>query len=127
MLKPPSHRTSASYAGEPTGYGSSFSVTFVAGQDLPLPEGTEAKELKPFVKCELHVEIPNEWEKLTNGKEKSGDEFKEKTKPVKGVHPDFKGQTIEFKQLPSLTPELSFVRYVYMSCRTVVPKVCHLF
>jgi hypothetical protein len=110
VLKPPSHRTAAEYAGEPTGNGSSFSVQFIAGQNLVPPEGVEAKELKPYIKCELHAEIPNEWEKLTDGMEKSVDEFKEKTKTVKGIHPDFKGQTIAFKQLPSLVPELSFVR-----------------
>ena len=112
VLKPESHRSAASYAGEPKGKGSSFSVQFIAGQNIVPPEGVEPKELKPYIKCELHAEIPNEWEKITDGKSKSVDEFKEKIKPVKGVHPDFKGQTVAFSQLPSLTPELSFVRFV---------------
>jgi hypothetical protein len=110
VLKPPSHRTAAEYAGEPMGNGTNFSVQFIAGQNLVPPEGVEVKELKPYIKCELHTEIPNEWERILDGKKKSVDEFKEKTKAVKGIHPDFKGQTIEFKQLPSLVPELSFVR-----------------
>ncbi|KIW07693.1 hypothetical protein, variant [Verruconis gallopava] len=112
VLKPPSHRSSAKYLGEFGGHGSSLAVQFIAGQNLQPPEGIEPNELKPYIKCELHVEIPNEWENLTNAKEKSRDEFKEKIDPVRGIHPDFKSQKVEFKQLPYLIPELSFVRYV---------------
>jgi hypothetical protein len=110
VLKPPSHRSAATYAGEAGGHGSSFSVQFVAGQNIQPPEGVASKELKPYVKCELHVEIPNEWENLTTAEEKAGDEFKEKIKPVKGVHPDFKSQFVQFNKLPSIIPELGFIR-----------------
>jgi len=119
VLKPASHRSAAIYSGEPKGYGSSFSVQFIAGQNIVPPEGIDAKDLKPYIKCEVHTEIPNEWEKMTDGKAKSVDEFKEKIKPVKGVHPDFQGQTVEFKHLPSLVPELSFLRFKMMHNRLV--------
>jgi hypothetical protein len=112
VLKPPSHRSAATYSAEASGHGSSFSVQFIAGQNIQPPERVEPDELKPYIKCELHVEIPNEWENLTTAKENAGDEFKEKIKPVKGVHPDFKSQTLQFNKLPSVVPELSFVRYV---------------
>lgn len=112
VLKPPSHRSAASYIGDPSGNGTSFSVQFIAGQNIAPPEGIDAIDLKPYMKCEFHTEIPNEWETVLDGKKKSMDEFEDKIKAAKGVHPDFKGQTVEFKQLPTIIPELSFIRYV---------------
>jgi hypothetical protein len=115
VLKPPSHRSAATYTGEAGGYGSKLLVHFIAGQNIQPPEGIDAKEIKPYIKCELHIEIPSEWENLTTATEKAGDEIKDKIKPAKGIHPDFRSQTVMFNKLPSIIPELSFVRYVHRS------------
>ena len=64
-----------------------------------------------FVKCELHVgskdgaAIPND------GKNKGG-EWKRKSAVRHSKEPDFAGDTLEFKGVENVVPELSFVRYV---------------
>lgn len=109
-LKPPMYQSSSStYPHEGTDHSSSLSIEVLAGQDLEPPADVASTDFKPYLKCELHVEIPGNWEEITPGKEKDG-EFKRKIKPSKGNTPDFKGQIMKFDKLPSIVPELGFVR-----------------
>jgi hypothetical protein len=109
ILKPESYRATAKYPGDDTTHGSRFSVEFIAGQHIDPPKDTDAQDFHPFVKCELHLEVPGNWEDLATSKVKDG-EFKAKTKSSKGSSPDFKKQKICFEKLPSVLPELGFVR-----------------
>jgi Phosphatidylinositol-specific phospholipase C, Y domain/Phosphatidylinositol-specific phospholipase C, X domain len=110
VLKPPMYQSSSTkYPHEGTDHSSSFSVEVIAGQDLEPPEDVGPFDFKPYLKCELHLEIPGNWEDISPGKEKDG-EFKAKIKPSKSSNPDFKRQTMKFDKLPSIVPELGFIR-----------------
>ena len=91
----------------------SLSVEVIAGQDIPLPIGdTRPSGFHPYVKCELHVEKPEERSGAPierDGKSKEG-EYKTVTKTSKGVEPDFGGERMEFLKVAGVVEELSFVR-----------------
>lgn len=93
----------------------SLSVSVVAGQNIPLPPGDSKPDgFRPYVKCELHVERPEERSGAPiegGGKSKEG-EFKRRTKKSRGIDPNFGGEKMEFMAIPGVTAELSFVRYV---------------
>ncbi|TLD26180.1 Sorting nexin-4 [Venturia nashicola] len=109
-LKPPMYRSSSTtYPREGTDHTSSFKVEVLAGQYLEPPEDVDPADFKPYLKCEIHLEIPGSWEDLVPGKETDG-EFKAKIKASKSANPDFKRQIIKFDKLPSIIPELGFVR-----------------
>lgn len=89
-------------------------ITLLAAQNIPVPEDVDEEKLKPFVKCEVHVDTPD-MSKLTSiskGFGKDGDSsYKVKTSSVRGRHPQLDSlKPLEFKNLPALVPELSFVR-----------------
>jgi hypothetical protein len=108
VLKPETHRGKAQLPGDGGPHNSRCTIEILAGQDIDPPKDVEATDFHPMVKCELHVEVPGDWEDI-NPKEKDG-EFKAKAKASKGCHPDFKGQLIKFDKLPSFAPELGFIR-----------------
>ena len=93
----------------------SLSVEVFAGQNIPLPPGDSKPDgLRPYVKCELHVEKPAERSGAPiegGGKSKEG-EFKRRTKKSRGIDPNFSGEKMEFIKIPGVVEELSFVRYV---------------
>lgn len=91
----------------------SLTVEIIAGQDIPLPIGDKRPSgFHPYVKCELHVEKPEERSGAPikkEGKSKEG-EYKMVTKTSKGVEPVFGGERMEFRQIPGVVNELSFLR-----------------
>lgn len=91
----------------------SLSIEVFAGQKIPLPPGdSKADGFRPYVKCELHVEKPEERSGAPiegGGKTKEG-EFKRRTKKSRGIDPNFSGEKMEFMKIPSVAEELSFVR-----------------
>lgn len=90
-----------------------LNVEILAAQDIPLPLGdTRPGGFHPYVKCELHVEKPAERSGAPiegGGKSKEG-EFKRTTRTMKGIEVDFAGEKVEFKDIPGVVEELSFVR-----------------
>jgi phosphatidylinositol phospholipase C delta len=106
-----------------------LTIQVLAAQGLPLPEGEEATDFRPYVKVELHVEHPESTgsgsgktsadsaggvpaESKEKEKDKDKDtEYKVKTKALKGCEPDFKGQELHFKKVLGVVPELTFVRF----------------
>ncbi|KAI9843234.1 MAG: hypothetical protein M1837_006523 [Sclerophora amabilis] len=90
-----------------------LTIHIFAGQGIPLPIGDEKpKRFHPYIKCELHVEKPEErsGKPIENdGKSKDG-EFKRKTKTQKGVNPDFRAETLSFAEVKGVVEELSFLR-----------------
>lgn len=76
------------------------------------PDENHAKGFKPYVKCELHVEKPEErlGEPIPGGGKSKEGEYKQRTKTVKGQDPDFDGEVLRFEGVPGVAPELSFVR-----------------
>lgn len=113
VLKPKEYRSSAQYSENSGEHGSKFSIEFLAGQNIEPPKDVDADDFKPYVKCELHIEIPENWESTSSSKEKDG-EFKDKIKHGKGIHPKFKNQSLKFENLPNIVPELGFVRFKVM-------------
>lgn len=93
----------------------SLSVEVFAGQNIPLPPGdTKQDGFRPYVKCELHIEKPEERSGAPiegGGKSKEG-EFKRRTKKSRGIDPSFGGEKLEFMTIPGVAEELSFVRSV---------------
>ncbi|KAI6081663.1 PLC-like phosphodiesterase [Hypoxylon rubiginosum] len=98
-----------------------LSITVLAAQNLPLPEDDDKEsKFKPYVKVELHTEPPHDahlsvtkTKTSSSGTRAKEGEYKARTKTQKGVHPDFKSETLEVaKRVPSVVPELSFVRFL---------------
>lgn len=92
-----------------------MTVDIIAGQDIPLPLGDKrARGFHPYVKCELHVEKPEERSgaPIEGGGKSEDGEYKMQTITSKGVDPDFGGERIQFMDIPQVVEELSFVRLV---------------
>ena len=93
----------------------SLSIEIFAGQNLPLPVGDSRPDgFRPYVKCELHVEKPEErtGAPIEGGGKSKGGEYKRRTKTSRGVEPDFGSEKINFAKIADVVEELSFVRYV---------------
>ncbi|KAL9008472.1 MAG: hypothetical protein Q9173_006405 [Seirophora scorigena] len=92
----------------------SLSIEILAGQNLPLPIGDHKPfGFSPYVKCEVHVEKPEERTGAAiegGGRSKDG-EYKQKSKTSRGVNPDFGGETVTFSNVPGVVEEMSFVRF----------------
>lgn len=89
-------------------------ITVYAAQNLPLPrKDDKEKSFRPYVKIELHTAPPHHLlgSKREDGHAKEG-EYKAHTKTQKGLHPDFKGETLAFERVPGVVPELTFVRFL---------------
>ena len=91
----------------------SLTIEIIAGQAIPLPTGDRRPHgFHPYVKCELHVEKPEERSGApieAEGKSKGG-EYKMRTKTSKGIEPDFGGEKVEFLKVAGVVEELSFLR-----------------
>ncbi|MCJ1251437.1 hypothetical protein MMC30_008670 [Trapelia coarctata] len=90
-----------------------LSIEVFAAQDIPLPPGTSRPDhLHPYVKCELHVEKPEERSggPIPGGGRSQDGEHKRGTKFGKGIEPDFGGEVMQFMGITGVLEELSFVR-----------------
>ena len=89
-------------------------VEVYAGQAIPLPIGDESlRGFHPYLKCELHVERPEERTGAPiegGGRSKDG-EYKRRTKTKRGIEPDFGGERLEFSRIPGVVEGLSFLRF----------------
>lgn len=117
-------------------------IKVLGAQNIPLPlDTTSPKSFNPYVKVELHVEEGGEWHgqhlegngddagsaggknitkraapgraaSAAEGDEKEG-EYKASTPTAKATcNPDFKGHILDFKTVPGVVEELSFVRFI---------------
>ncbi|KAH7060794.1 1-phosphatidylinositol-4,5-bisphosphate phosphodiesterase 1 [Macrophomina phaseolina] len=115
VLKPEGYRSTSDAVKHPHAltYGTlDLLIEIFGGQDVPLPPDEDhAKGFKPYVKCELHVEKPEErlGEPIPGGGKSKEGEYKQRTKTAKGQDPDF-GDVLRFDGVPGVAPELSFVR-----------------
>ena len=92
-----------------------LSVEIFAAQDIPLPLGdTRPSSFHPYVKCELHVETPAErtGEPIERGGKAKDGEYKWRSRTMKGTEVDFGAEKVEFKEIPGVVEELSFLRYL---------------
>jgi phosphatidylinositol phospholipase C delta len=121
VLKPPGYRSDPA---EPIHFKTlDLDITVYAGQHIPAPSGGTANSFHPYIKCELHIEKPEDSSvsddkpKARESRAKEGD-YKEKTDHLKGDHPDFgpEGVRLSFQNIPRVVEELSFVRYVVIPC-----------
>ena len=87
-------------------------IEVLAAQDVPLLEGK--REVRPSVKCELHVEKEEERrdEPIPGGGRSKDAEIKQRTKvaKVRDGGADFGGEVISFEEVNGVVPELSFLR-----------------
>ncbi|KAK1540107.1 phosphatidylinositol-specific phospholipase C [Colletotrichum costaricense] len=89
-----------------------LTVTIIAGQhifvdDDSASDSSRGKHLRPFVKCELHVEIGAQ-----NGKAADEDDFKLKTGSRRTDHPEWEnGARLKFPKISRVVEELSFLRF----------------
>ncbi|KAJ6782838.1 hypothetical protein PWT90_02837 [Aphanocladium album] len=98
----------------------SLSVTFLAGQFIPLPFGDNSdSKFHPYVKMELHVDgnpshdlASASHRALANqGHERDG-EHKARTKSHRGgADVDFGGEVLSFKAIKDVVDELTFLRF----------------
>ena len=122
VLKPPGYRSEdVSTSKEPTipSHTLSLSISVLAGQHIPLPEsvGGKSKNFRPFVKCELHVEKPDERPAASaKGTDRPYEgEYKLRTAASKTDHPDFGtnesgSNLLEFQGVPNVVEQLTFLR-----------------
>lgn len=93
----------------------SLSIEIFAGQNIPLPpDERKPGKFRPYVRCILHVESPQEKSGApieAGGKNKES-KLKHRTKTSRGIEPDFGREKLEFSKVPGVVEELSFVRYV---------------
>lgn len=110
-------------------------IKILAAQNIPLPPETSEKSFNPYLKAELHVEAGgerhghfpddgHECDPATDARAKAAarksedddemeGEYKARTKTMKATcDPDFKGEMLEFKAIPGVVEELSFVRFI---------------
>lgn len=95
-----------------------LTLEIFAAQSLPLPLGdTRPSGFHPYVKCELHVEKPAErtGEPIENGGKVKEGEYKWRSRTMKGTEVDFGAEKVEFKEIPDVVEELSFLRYLRFS------------
>ena len=94
----------------------SLVIEVLAGQAIPMPDGdSRPDKFRPYVKCELHIEKPEErtGAPIENGGKTKEGEYKRRTKAARGTEPDFGGETLRFLEIPGVVEELSFLRYVW--------------
>jgi hypothetical protein len=116
VLKPEGYRSSSQEATQKTAiarHNLDLSIEFLAGQDIPLPpEESDPKDLRPYVKVELHVESYEE----RNAERVAGDgkadkgANKKKTRTQRTANPDFGREILKFENVHNVTEELTFVR-----------------
>lgn len=91
-----------------------LSIEIFAAQGVPLPLGdTRSSGFHPYVKCELHVETSAERTGdpvECGGKVKEG-EYRWRSRTMKGTDVDFGAVKVDFKGIPGVVEELSFIRY----------------
>ena len=95
-----------------------LSIEIFAAQSIPLPLGdTRPSGFHPYVKCELHVETPAErnGEPIESGGRAKEGEYKWRSRTMKGTEVDFGAEKVEFKEIPGVVEELSFLRYFRFS------------
>jgi hypothetical protein len=127
VLKPPGFRSDPS---EHIEYKTlDLKITVYAGQHIPIPPGQTERGFHPYVRCELHVEKPEEVTGEPLDARAKEVEYKQKTLYSKGDHPDFGGEGVllSFPQITMVVEQLSFVRYVlihglFSRCRLSFPN-----
>ena len=130
VLKPSGFRSTDAAASRAAEAGArrtlDLRITILAGQHVPLPclrqritpaaaavGGRAYADFRPMVKVELHVERRAERGEGTPAPARAAEEqLKQRTPPRKTDNPDWgvKGAVIEFKAVPKVVEELTFVR-----------------
>ncbi|THX62624.1 phosphoinositide phospholipase C [Aureobasidium pullulans] len=99
-----------------------LSIELLAGQDI----GPADKKLNLYVRSELHIE---DMEEITGGSLPEGGSTKEgQIKAASevgsaGRSPSFGRQVLQFRAVPGVSEELTFVRYVVI-CASFLKKTC---
>ncbi|KAL2002753.1 hypothetical protein VTN02DRAFT_6032 [Thermoascus thermophilus] len=116
VLKPTGYRSAdGGSEGSIVRHTVALSLEIFAGQSLPLPPGdSNEKSFRPYVRCELLVEQPEDSVEAKN--EDSNDsrnaKYKRRTKACSGINPDFGGETLTFSTAPGVVEKLSFLRFI---------------
>ncbi|TGJ79468.1 hypothetical protein E0Z10_g9288 [Xylaria hypoxylon] len=115
--KPPSEPVEGAPAVSPPAilhHTLDLKITVFAAQDLPLPrKDDKASGFRPYVKIELHTAPPHAPHGANHEEARAKEgEYKARTRTQKGLHPDFKGETLAFERVPGVVPELAFVRFL---------------
>lgn len=91
-----------------------LTIEILAAQCIPLPLGdTRPSSFHPYIKCELHVEKPAErtGEPIEGGGKAKEGEYKWRSRTMKGTDVDFGAEKVDFKDIPGVVEELSFLRF----------------
>ncbi|KAM0794665.1 PLC-like phosphodiesterase [Usnea florida] len=91
-----------------------LTIEILAAQSVPLPLGeTRPSSFHPYIKCELHVEKSAErtGEPIEGGGRAKEGEYKWRSRTMKGTDVDFAAEKVDFKDIPGVVEELSFLRF----------------
>ncbi|KAI1263827.1 PLC-like phosphodiesterase [Xylariaceae sp. FL1019] len=123
VLKPPCYRSTDGDSIEQTADCLSYRnidlmITVLAGQHIPLPEGMPhhgARKMRPFVKCELHVEKAEDRSAVEGSLRLAlrTDIYKKQTGSGESNHPVFNPESrdVHFRDVHRVVEQLSFVRF----------------
>lgn len=116
VLKPSSHWAQGNSDTRDLQRGTlSLKIEILAGQNLC----AEGKKIHPYVKCEIHVDQARadhrnlDAQALETRIQSKDGEIKAKIeKGTGGKDADFHRQVLDFKDIPGISEDLTFVRYV---------------
>ena len=91
--------------------GFDLTIRLLAAQNL---DAEKSSPPNVYIKAEIHNESEAEIEagSIPKGGKNKGGEWKRKSAVHQSKNPDFDGETLEFKGVAGVIPELSFIRYV---------------
>ena len=109
VLKPDGYRKVGESVGDVKRVNVNLTVKILAAQGI----GKEGKTPNTYVKCQLHVDSAAEKQgSIPEGGQSKGGEWKRRSSIRHSRDPDWSAETMEFKGVERVVPELSFVRYV---------------
>ncbi|KAF2724424.1 PLC-like phosphodiesterase [Polychaeton citri CBS 116435] len=112
VLKPEAYRSAGGGGAKVRRVDLDLSIKLLAAQGL----APHDEKPKVYVKCELHIEsdIEKDMGLIPEGGHRKEGELKQRSRTVTGQNPDFGQESLDFKGVHGIVPELSFVRLKVM-------------
>jgi len=89
-----------------------LTITLFAGHIIQSPMSDALDRLNSYVTCELHLATPDNTTGSVSGRKRTQKPgmYKQRSRPSKGLNPDFQCQQLHFPRVLDVAEELSFLR-----------------